>query len=57
MQVKTTFDDKLKVVEIAGGFSRPIISAARKQWPLSNCSSKMKYLVAAAPDQAYTVYM
>ncbi len=37
VQVKRTFDDKLKVVEIAGvlvGLIRP----ALKQWPLSNCS-------------------
>ncbi len=30
MQVKITFDDKLKVVEL--------IIAALEQWPLSNCS-------------------
>ncbi len=35
--VKRTFDDKLKVVEIAGVFIG-LIRAALKQWPLSNCS-------------------
>ncbi len=37
VQVKRTFDDKLKVVEIAGVLVG-LISAALKQWPLSNCS-------------------
>ncbi len=35
--VKITFDDKLKVVEIAGVLVGLII-AALKRWPLSNCS-------------------
>ncbi len=50
MQVKTTFDDKLNYLEL--------INTALEQWPLLNCSllfQKMKHLVAAAPDQAYTV--
>ncbi len=44
MQVKITFDDKLKVIELAGA----IVNAAFEQWPLSNCS------LAAAPDQPCT---
>ncbi len=37
VQVKIIFDDKLKVVELAGELVG-LISAALKQWPLSNCS-------------------
>ena len=52
MQVKTTFDDKLNYLEL--------INAALEQWPLLNCSllfqqNETLILVAAAPDQAYTV--
>ena len=57
VQVKRTFDDKLKVVEIAGVLVG-LISAALKQWPLSNCSllfQQNETFVGAAPDQAYTV--
>ncbi len=55
VQVKKTFDDKLKVVEIVGVLLG-LISAALKQWPFSNCSllcQKMKHLVAAASDREY----
>ncbi len=48
--MKITFDDKLKVVELAArnsGLSRIVASS----------SSTMKHLVAVAPDQAYTVYI
>ncbi len=50
MQVKTTFDNKLNYLEL--------INAALEQWPLLNCSllfQQNEHLVAAAPDQAYTV--
>ncbi len=57
VQVKRIFDDKLKVVELAGVLVG-LISAALKQWPLSNCSllcQKMKHLVVTASDREDTV--
>ncbi len=58
MQMEIIFDDKLKIVELAGA------NNALEQWPLSNCiwyiassSSKMKHLVTAASDQTYTVHI
>ncbi len=46
VQVKRTFDDKLKVVELAGANKR-----------LSQIvASSGQHLVAAASDQAYTIH-
>ncbi len=49
MQVKTTLDDKLNYLEL-------INAALTVASLVASSSSKMKHLVAAAPDQAYTVY-
>ncbi len=39
VQVKITFDDKLKVVEIAGVLvGVGLINVSLEQWPLSNCN-------------------
>ncbi len=51
MQVKTTYDDKLNYLELI----TPLLNSG-PSWIVASSSSKMKHLVAAAPDQAYTVY-
>ncbi len=57
MQVIRTFDDKLKVVEIAGMLVG-LISAVLEQWPLLNCSllfQQNETFSSRGHDQAYTV--
>ncbi len=54
MQVKITFDVKLKVVELAGANKRRLNSGLSRI--VASSSSKMKHLVATAPDQADTVF-
>ena len=54
MVAKRTFDNKLKVVELAGANKRLSLNSGLSQIVASS-ASKMKHLVAAASDQAYTV--
>ncbi len=55
MQVKRTFDDKLKVVELAGTNKRRSWTASGLSRIVASFANQMKRLVAAASDQAFSI--
>ena len=55
MYVKITFDGKLKVVKLAGDNKRRSWNNGLSQIVASS-ASKMKHLVAAVSDEAYTLW-